>query len=70
MVWQLTGETREARQRIRDEVLGATLADFRAFAELLQEVRERGIVKVLGSSTAIQAAAADLPCALEIVKVL
>jgi Zn-dependent M16 (insulinase) family peptidase len=70
MVWHLTGETRETRQGIRHEVLGTTLADFRAFAEVLREVKERGIVKVLGSSTAIQAAAAGLPGGFEVVKVL
>jgi len=70
MVWELTGETRETRQRLRDEVLGTTVADFRSFGEVLQGVKERGLVKVLGSEGAIQAAAPGLPCGFEMVKVL
>ena len=70
MVWHLTGETREARQRLRDEVLGTTVADFRSFADALQGVKERGLVKVLGSEGAIQAAAPGLPRGCQMVKVL
>jgi Zn-dependent M16 (insulinase) family peptidase len=70
MVWHLTGETREARQRLRDEVLGTTAADFRSFADVLHGVKERGLVKVLGSEGAIRAAAPGLPCRFEMVKVL
>jgi hypothetical protein len=70
MVWHLTGETREARQRLRDEVLGTTVGDFRSFADAIQEVAERGLVKVMGSEGAIQAAAPGLPCGFQMVKVL
>ncbi|HVO84805.1 MAG TPA: insulinase family protein, partial [Syntrophobacteria bacterium] len=70
MVWHLTGETREARQRLRDEVLGTTVGDFRAFADALQTVAERGLIKVLGPEGAIRAAAPALPCGFEMVKVL
>ena len=70
MVWHLTGETREARQRLRDEVLGTTVADFRSFAEMLEGVKERGLVKMLGSEGAIQAAAPGLPGGFQMVKVL
>ena len=70
MVWHLTGETREARQRLRDEVLGTTVGDFRSFADAIQGVAERGLVKVLGSEGAIQAAAPGLPCGFQMVKVL
>ena len=70
MVWHLTGESREVRQRLREEVLGTTVADFRSFADALQGVKERGLVKVLGSEGAIQAAAPGLPCGFQMVKVL
>jgi Zn-dependent M16 (insulinase) family peptidase len=70
MVWHLTGETCEVRQRLREEVLGTTAADFRSFSDALQGVKERGLVKVLGSEGAIQAAASGLPCGLQMVKVL
>ena len=70
MVWHLTGETAKTRQLVRDEVLGTTATDFRSFGKVLQGVKERGIVKVLGSSSAIQAAAKELPGGLQVVKVL
>jgi Zn-dependent M16 (insulinase) family peptidase len=70
MVWHLTGESREVRQRLREEVLGTTVADFRSFSDALQGVKERGLVKVLGSEGTIQAAAPGLPYGLQMVKVL
>ncbi|MDR3554477.1 MAG: insulinase family protein [Syntrophobacteraceae bacterium] len=56
-----TGETDEMRQKMRDEVLSTTAKDFRAFAEVLDKVNKEGIVKVLGSQTAIEAALAERP---------
>ncbi len=52
----LTGDTDDKRQRRREEVLGATVADFKAFAEVLEQVNARGLVAVLGSQEAIDAA--------------
>jgi len=52
----LTGYSDEVRQRIRDEVLAATQADFRTFADALELVKENGKVAVLGSPDAINAA--------------
>ncbi len=46
-------DSEEVRQRVRDEVLGTTIGDFKAFADVLENVREKGIVKVLGSESAI-----------------
>jgi Zn-dependent M16 (insulinase) family peptidase len=70
MVRHLTGETEERRQKTRDEVLGATKEDFRSFGETLHSVMPKGVVKVLGSETAIQEAAATRPGWLKAVKVL
>jgi Zn-dependent M16 (insulinase) family peptidase len=46
----------DIRQRRRDEILGASVADFRAFADALAELTACGQVVVLGSEQAIQAA--------------
>ena len=52
----LIGLTDEARQQYRDEVLSTTAADFKAFGEVLAQVNEKGVVVVLGSADAINAA--------------
>lgn len=59
MVRYLVNDSDEQRQRIRDEVLSTTVADFRAFADVLRQVAEHGVVVVLGSSTAIEASHAE-----------
>ncbi len=70
MAYQLSGETDEDRQRMREEILGTTLKDFKDFAEVLEGVRKEGIVKVLGSQEAIQKAMEKRPGWLNITKVL
>ena len=53
-------ETRdENRQKRRDEVLGASAADFKRFGEVLAEVAKAGQVVVLGSEGAVNAANAE-----------
>ncbi|NJM39627.1 MAG: hypothetical protein HC853_02075 [Anaerolineae bacterium] len=47
------------RQRIRDEVLGTTTQDFINFADVLDAVRDRGQIVVLGSAAAMDAANAE-----------
>ncbi len=54
MLRHLIGYTDEARQQIRDEVLGADLNDFHRLAEVLAAVAEKGEVVVLGSAEAIE----------------
>jgi len=66
----LTGETHEMRQRRRDEILGANVADFRAFADALAELIVYGQVVVLGSERAIRAADARHPGLLHVSKVV
>lgn len=56
MARHLTNYTDEERQKIRDEVLGATLADFKRFAEALEQVAQKGEVVVLGAAEAIEKA--------------
>jgi hypothetical protein len=70
MMRHLTGVTDEYRQRIREELLDATAADFRAFAEATEAVRDQGSVAVVGSAEAIEAANKERPGLLTAVKVL
>jgi len=70
MLRYLAGDTDEIRQRIREEILGSTAADFRAFADTLDQVADRGLVVVLGSQAAIEAANAAKPGWLDVSKVL
>ncbi len=70
MARYLAGDTDEFRQRLRDEILSTSAADFRAFADALDLVRDHGQVVVLGSSVAIEAANATREGGMEIVKVL
>jgi presequence protease len=62
----LAGDSEELLQVIRDQVLGTTAADFRAFADVLEAVRERGQVAVLGSESAVSAAAKERPNWLDV----
>lgn len=57
MVRWLIGETDASRQQMRDEILGATVADFRQFGEALAELNRQARVVVMGSADALHAAA-------------
>jgi len=70
MVRYLTGETEDRRQKMRDEVLSATKKDFQSFGEILESAMPTGVVKVLGSETALLEADAKSPGRLKVVKVL
>jgi Zn-dependent M16 (insulinase) family peptidase len=66
----LTGDTEEDRQRMREEILTTSTADFKAFAEVLDQFRSKGIVKVLGPQSAIDEASVKHPGWLSTLKVL
>lgn len=70
LVRYLAGDTDELRQRTREEILATTAADFRAFADVLDLVSDRGLVVVLGSQAAIEAANSARPGWLDVTKVL
>lgn len=70
MVRDLIGETDETRQRRRDQVLGASLSEFREFGEVLASTMPNGEVCVVGSSEAIEKANAERPGWLRVTKVL
>ena len=66
----LAGETNEIRQRRRDEILGASVADFRAFADVLADLTTHGQVVVLGSEKAIHGVNNRRPGFLQVSKVI
>ncbi len=70
MLRYLASDTEKGRQQIRDEILDTKRDNFKAFAGVLEEVRESGIVKILGSKRAIEAAMADRPGWMELLRVL
>jgi Zn-dependent M16 (insulinase) family peptidase len=70
LMWELSGNTDENRQQRRDEVLGATAADFKRFGEIIAQVAKAGRVVVLGSETAIKAANDERGGFMEVTKVL
>ncbi|MBW1981351.1 MAG: insulinase family protein [Deltaproteobacteria bacterium] len=70
MVRYLAGDTDADRQQRRQEVLATTIADFRSFADVLDEVKEKGLVKVLGPAEQIETAAISKRDSLQVVKVL
>jgi Zn-dependent M16 (insulinase) family peptidase len=70
MVRYLIGDTDAKRQRRREEILSTTPADFKAFADVLEEVNQEGQVVVLGSQEAIAGANAARGGWLEVKKVL
>lgn len=67
---QLTGTTEALRQQRRDEVLNTSVADFKALAEAVDAVRDKGHVVVLGGEAAITGANEKRPGLLEVTKVL
>jgi hypothetical protein len=70
MVRHLCGDSEEDRQRMRDEILGTSAHDFTAFADFLAEMNRHGIVKILGSPDAVEAANAARAGDLEVLRVL
>ncbi|MCG8349211.1 MAG: insulinase family protein [Chloroflexales bacterium] len=70
MVRYLTGLTDPMRQQIRDEILATTAVDFRAFADVLDEVRDSGLVVVMGSPSSITAANEARGGIFEVLKVM
>jgi hypothetical protein len=59
MLRYLSDLTDESRQRLRQEVLSTTPADFNAFGQALEQVKAHGRVVILGSSDASEAAARE-----------
>lgn len=70
MVRYLLGESDAERQQIRDEVLSTSLADFRTFADALDEVKQHGTVVVMGPQSTLEAANAERQGWLKLTKVM
>ena len=66
----LTKETDEKRQLLRENVLNTSIKNFRDFADVLNEVKRSGLVKVVGAASAIETVAAERQGWLEVFKLL
>ncbi|MEI8207541.1 MAG: hypothetical protein WCG03_11745, partial [Kiritimatiellales bacterium] len=60
----LTGQTDERRQKMRDELLSTTAADFKKFADFLS--MENAVTSVLGSSDAIKKSGVEFQSTLKV----
>lgn len=70
MVRHLVGDDEAERQRMREQVLGTTAKDFRAFAEVLEQLNEHGLVVVMGPASNIAAVNEEKHGWLQVTKVL
>jgi len=70
LVRYLVGETDEARQQMRDQVLSTTAEDFRQFADVLAAAAEQARVVVLGSGEAIAQANGELSPPLQVTQLM
>jgi Zn-dependent M16 (insulinase) family peptidase len=70
MLRYLTGDTEEGRQQMRDEILSTDTPYFRAFSKVLNQVKECGLVTILGNPGAIETATNERQGWLNVVKVI
>jgi Zn-dependent M16 (insulinase) family peptidase len=70
MALYLMGTTEDYRQRMREEVLATTVADFRNLADMLEAIAAHGNVAVVGSAEAIEAANRERPGFLHVSRLL
>ena len=70
-MWRhLLGASDDYRQQLREQILDTSEADLKSFAEAVDAVRERGIIAVVGSAEAVDAANKDRPGLLTPIRVL
>ncbi len=70
MLRYLIGDSDDARQRMREEILSTSAADIRKFADAMAEVAAHGRVVVLGGEAAIEGANAKRPGLLSVSRVM
>ena len=70
MVRHLMGESAEQRQLYRQQVLSTTVADFKRFADFVEQVGQQGALVVLGSPDAIEKANQQGDRQMQVVKVM
>jgi Zn-dependent M16 (insulinase) family peptidase len=66
----IAGETDDDLQRIREEILATKAEDFKAFADILTFFKDNGLIKILGSKSAIQKTENICPAWLNIINVI
>jgi Zn-dependent M16 (insulinase) family peptidase len=66
----IIGNTDEAPQRMREEILSTTAADILNFGDAIADVAAHGRVVVLGSEQEIDAANAERPGLLSVCRVI
>jgi len=70
MLRYLTGDSEEVRQQMRKEVFDTSAEHIQQFAHVLEEAKEKAIVKVMGAPGAIEGANRTRPGWLAMVKLL
>lgn len=70
LMHHLFEEDAASRQKIREEVLNTSQADFKSFADVLDHVKEQGAVAVLGSQDTIEQVNRERDNWLRVTKVL
>ncbi len=70
MLRHLLRDDEESRQNMRDQVLATTAADFRRAADVFADLKEQGIVKVLGARSTVDELARELPHPVTVTPVL
>jgi len=70
MMRHLAHDTEAARQQMREEILGTETKHFKAMGKLFEAVREKGVVKILGSPAAMETVEKERPGWMMTVKVL
>jgi Zn-dependent M16 (insulinase) family peptidase len=70
MLRHLLGDSDARRQQLRDQLLGTTVGDFRAFGEVMDAMRTSSLTTVLGSAQAIDEANQRRPGLLQVQRIL
>ena len=66
----LLGVTDEERQRRREEILSTSLEDFRKFGDVMEAVKDKGVVVAVASPDDVEAANKERSNFLEVKKAL
>lgn len=70
MLRYLRQESEQDRQKVRDEVFATESKHFKDFADILEQVKEQGIVKLLGPPSILEDLSTRRPGGLKITRVL
>jgi Zn-dependent M16 (insulinase) family peptidase len=68
MLRRIANETDEERQLMRDQILSANAGDFKRFADVLDSVRDKGLVKIVGPENSIDRVNKERPGWLNVLK--